>query len=139
MAEDKRTVLPTKFATPAEDEANLPRYEEHMYTGGEVDSQPGRMHKLVDPNAHISEKVYLFPDSFNALRIELNDHFPHLFQVVGWPMVNDGIRFIELMDGALDTKTTFDSAKVDAISKKYLDLLRALRGLSPLHTQGEKA
>lgn len=135
----KRTVLPLKFATEADDLANLPKHEVKNYTGGKEDSEPGRMTKLVAENAHISEKVYLFPDSFNALRIEMYEHWPNLFQAVGWAMANDAIKFIETMDDALDTKTTFDSAKVDAISKKYLDLLRAKRGLSPLHSVGEKA
>lgn len=136
---DKRTVLPLRFATEADDQANLPKYEAINYTGGQVDSQAGRKTELVKESAHISEKVYLFPESFNALRIELDTHWPNLFQLVGHPMASDAVRFLELMDDALDTRTTFDSHKVDAISKKYLDLLRARRGLSDLFTPGEKA
>jgi hypothetical protein len=90
------------------------------------------MHKPAPENAHISEKVYLFPESFNALRIEMDSNWPQLWKAAGWYMAFDSITFIEQMDAALDTKTTFDSAKVDAICRKYLNLLRNKRGLSDL-------
>lgn len=134
-----KKTLPTKFPTAFEHEANLPKHEMHNYTGGKVDSEPGRMTKEAPKNAHISEKVYLFPESYNALRVELHDNWPHLWKAVGWYMAFDAITFVEQMDAALDTKTTFDSFKVDAICKKYLDLLREKRGLSPLHSAGDKA
>lgn len=129
----KRTVLPIKFATQADDMANLPRKEAVDYSSAlPVDSEPGKMHKEARKNANVDEKVYLFPDSFNALRTELDTYWPTLFARVGYVMAFDAIAFIEMMDGALDTKTTFDSAKVDAISKKYLNLLRNKRGVSSL-------
>ena len=54
-------------------------------------------------------------------------------------MAHDGPVFLELMDAALDTKTTFDTATVGGICAKYIDLLRNKRGLSSIHTTGEKA
>ena len=131
---DKRgQVLPTRFATPQDDEANLPRTEVHDYSALlPVDSTPGRMNKPAPEGAHFSEKVYLFPESYNALRTELYSNWPALFQVVGHHMVFDAPHFLELMDQALDTKTTFDSDKVEAICHKYLNLLRNKRGLSSL-------
>lgn len=126
-------VLPTKFATPQEDLANLPHQEAHDYSSAlPVDSQPGRMNKPARQGANFDEKIYLFPESFNALRVELYENWPKLFQAVGHAMVFDAIRFIEEMDSALDCKTTFDSDKVDAICSKYLNLLRNKRGISSL-------
>lgn len=121
---------PIRFATPMDDAANLPKTEAINYSSNlPLDNEPGRMHKPVSENAHISEKVYMFPESFNALRRELYENWPNLWLAVGYFMAMDASRFIELMDAALDTKTTFDTAKVDAISKKYLNLLRAKRGV----------
>lgn len=139
MSNEQKKTLPTKFATAADDAMNLPKTEVHNYNNGPVDSEPGRMHAPAKPNANFDEKVYMFPESYNALRVELHDNWPTLFKVVGWYMAFDAVRFIEEMDNALDTKTGFDSAKVDAICKKYLDLLRAKRGLSALHSPSEKA
>ena len=128
----KRT-LPIKFPTAFEHEANLPKQESHDYSSHlPKDSEPGKMHKPAPANAHISEKTYWFPDSFNALRVELHDNWPNLWSKVGFFMAFDAITFIEQMDAALDTKTTFDSEKVDAICKKYLNLLRNKRGLSSI-------
>jgi hypothetical protein len=125
--------MPIKFATEADDMANLPRQEAKDYSSAlPLDNEPGRMHKEARKDAHVSDKVYLFPESYNALRIELDSNWPTLFKSVGYVMAFDAIRFIEIMDAALDTKTTFDSAKVDAICKKYLNLLRNKRGLSSI-------
>ena len=130
---DKRTVLPTRFATEADDSANLPRHEAKDYSSAlPVDSTPGRMNKEARSGANFDEKIYLFPESYNALRVELNDNWSELWNKVGWCMAFDAIHFVELMDAALDAKTTFDSDKVEAICHKYLNLLRAKRGLSGL-------
>lgn len=131
--------LPTRMPTEFDHERAQPKYEAHIYNSAPLDSQDGRMHKDARAGANFDEKIYMMPESYNALRIELHDNWPNLWQLVGGPMAFDAVRFIEMMDDALDTKTTFDSAKVDGICKKYLDLLRALRGLAPLHTASEKA
>lgn len=138
MSEKKRydswkPTLPTKFATEQDDAANLPKHEAKDYSSHlPVDSEVGRMNKPAHANANVDQKVYLFPDSYNALRTELDSNWPELFKAVGWPMAFDAVMFIEMMDSALDTKTTFDSDKVSAICHKYLNLLRNKRGLSSL-------
>src|SRR6478752_2174354 len=90
-----------------------------------------------DPKAHISKKVYMFPEAYNALRKELEDNFPHLYQYVGNDMAFNAQRFIHKMDEALDTVTQFDSGNVDGICKRFLDELRKKRGLKPLHNASE--
>lgn len=88
-------------------------------------------------NEHISTKVYLMPESFNALRRELDEHYPNVFRWVGYNMVFNAQRFIHQMDSLLDTVTQFDSDNVDGICKRYLDELRVKRGVGRLHTEAE--
>lgn len=85
------------------------------------------------PEDHISKKVYMMPESFNALRRELEAQYPTLWQYVQGDMAWNAQRFIHKMDEALGTVTQFDSANVDGICKRFLDKLRSKRGLSPLH------
>lgn len=126
--------MPVKFATDADDLANLPKKEAVDYSSAlPLDNEPGKMHKPARDGANFDEKVYMMPESFNALRRELDSYWPSLFARVGYAMAFDAISFIEMMDGALDTKTTFDSAKVDGICNKYLNLLRNKRGISSIH------
>lgn len=40
----------------------------------------GFKHKPVDQGAHISQKVYMFPESFNALRVELQSNWREWFE-----------------------------------------------------------
>jgi len=131
VSSDKRTVLPTKLPTALDHELNQPKQEARIYSPGADD--PAEHHAKATEGAHISEKVYLFPEAFNALRKELHENWPQLWSLVGYPMAFDAPTFIELMDAALDTKTTFDTHKVQATCEKYLDLLRMKRGLKPLH------
>lgn len=83
------------------------------------------------------DKVYLMPESYNALRRELHDNWPKLWEVSQWCMAFDGPSFVRIMDNALDMVTQFDTANVDGICKKFLDGLRAKRGLSALHSPSE--
>lgn len=125
-------VLPTKLPTEFEHASNLPKMEAHNYSSHlPVDTAPQTVHKPATGN-DLQDKIYMFPESYNALRRELNDHYPHLFKRVGHAMAFDAVRFIELMDAALDVKTTWDSAKVGAICHRYWNELRAKRGLSKI-------
>ncbi len=90
-----------------------------------------------DPNAHISKKVYMFPESYNALRRELEENFPNLWVATQWAMAFNAQLFIQQMDEALDTVTQFDSGNVGGICKKFLDELRKKRGLLPIHNPHE--
>jgi hypothetical protein len=130
----KTTKLPIRFATPQEDAANLPNTEVHDYSSAlPEDNEPGRMNKPAPAGAHISDKVYLFPESYNALRREMHDNWPIVFKQVGWYMVFDAVTFIEQMDFICDTKTTFDTQKVSSICHKYLNILRKKRGVGPVN------
>ncbi len=84
---------------------------------------------------HISNKVYMFPESYNQLRKELHDNWPELWNQVGYDMAFNGPSFVEKMDGALGTITQFDSDNVAGMCARYLDELRVKRGLSRLHSQ----
>ncbi len=92
---------------------------------------------LDDKQTHVSQKVYYMPDSYNALREELDKHWPTLFAGVGWFMAFDGPKFVEIMNATLDTLTQFDTDNVDGICKRYLDELRVKRGLTRLHNASE--
>lgn len=136
MSEDNKPrnkVLPTKLPTAFEHEANLPKAEVHDYSALlPEDNKPGSINKPAAPGAHISDKVYWFPESYNALRKELYENWPAVWETVGWSMAFESTTFVELMDYILLTKTTFDTNKVSAICHKYLNLLRAKRGLAPI-------
>lgn len=133
MTQEKRTVLPTKFATEWDDNRQLPKHEARNYSEHlPVDAQPGRMHAPATANAPLEDKVYYFPESYNALRKELSESWPTLWQVVGHAMAFDAPKFIEMMDAALEMKTTFDSAKVGAICHRYWNALRMKKGFKSI-------
>lgn len=100
----------------------------------------GQKDKPAADNAHFSEKLYFFPESFNALRRELEDNYPHFFTSVNpemgmspaYAMVFDAPKFVGMCNGALDMDLPFDSQNVDGICKKFLNGFRAMRGVSPL-------
>lgn len=76
------------------------------------------------------DAYYFFPESYNALRKELAEHWPELWATVGWRMANRAEEFVEQMNAALDVAVVFDTEKVDFISSTYLKLLRKKRGVS---------
>ena len=77
---------------------------------------------------NFDEKIYMFPESFNALRSELVTNWPNLWALVGWPMAFSAGLFIERMNEALDLTVQLDSGKVDAICTEYLQALWKKRG-----------
>ena len=89
---------------------------------------------------NFDQKIYLFPESFNALRRELEENWPALFHTVNpetgmslaVAMVFDASQFIGTLNGALDLAEQYDTGNVDGICKKFLNELRAKRGLSRL-------
>ncbi len=124
-------VLPTKLPTALEHEANLPKQEVTDYSSA-LPVDTGRSEHKPATGNDLADKIYMFPESYNALREELVTNWPNLWDMVGHAMAFDAITFIELMDASLDQKTTWDSAKVGAICHKYWNELRAKRGLSRL-------
>lgn len=79
---------------------------------------------------NFDQKIYMFPESYNELRKELYEHWPNLWQVVGWPMAFAANIFVENMNEALDLRVMLDSDKVDAICTEYLQELWKKRGVS---------
>jgi hypothetical protein len=77
-----------------------------------------------------SDKIYMFPESYNALRRELVEHWPELWALVGWRMANRAEEFVEYMNVACDIHVIFDTEKVDFISKTYLGRLQEMRANS---------
>lgn len=105
-------------------------------TGKSVDDPTNSLVRAKSSD-HISKKVYMMPESFNALRRELQDNYPNLWLYVQGDMAWNSQRFIHKMDEALGTVTQFDSANVDGICKRFLDRLRQKRGAGPLHKPSE--
>jgi hypothetical protein len=108
----------------------LDKQQQHDYAGEEAAKKK-----------NFDQKIYMFPESFNALRRELYEHWPMLFMQVNpetgtslaHDMANDAAQFVGTMNGALGLNMQFDSDNVDTICKVFLDELRVLRGLSRLH------
>lgn len=100
------------------------------------DDAGAHAHGLVADSAHITEKIYLFPESYNALRRELHDNWPSLWMLVGWAMAHQAETFVEIMNDALDLKLQLDGNKVGATCHIYLNALRAKRGLSAIPGTG---
>jgi hypothetical protein len=111
-------------------DVSLPSHQRHDYSSDSISKKK-----------EFSDKVYLFPESFNALRRELNDQWPALFNTVNpisgrslaWCMVFDAPEFIAGLNGALDMMVQYDTEDVDGICKQFLDALRQKRGVSKLH------
>jgi hypothetical protein len=79
---------------------------------------------------NFDEKIFMFPESYNALRRELSTFWPTLWQQVQWKMANRAEEFVEDMNAACDVAVVFDTSAVDFISKTYLARLRTMRGVS---------
>lgn len=97
-----------------------------------TDAEKGLHHHDMEHQAsskNFDQKIYLFPESFNALRSELCQNWPELWKLVGWPMAFAANIFIEQMNDALDLNVVLDSSKVDAICTEYLQALLKLRGV----------
>ena len=89
---------------------------------------------------NFDQKKYLFPESFNALRRELEANWPILFNEINpdtgtalcYDMVFNAPQFIGTLNGALDLTVQFDTGNIDNICKTFLNALRVKRGLSRL-------
>lgn len=79
---------------------------------------------------NFDQKIYMFPESYNALRKELVQYWPNLWAVVSWRMAHRAEEFVEEMNKALDLAVVFDTEAVDFISQTFLTALRKKRGLS---------
>lgn len=94
---------------------------------------------------NFDEKMYLLPASFNALRRELNDHWPTFFNSVdprtggslGYCMAFDAPQFIGIMNEGFDLAVQMDSENIDGICKTFLNAARMKRGLRPFTDDNE--
>lgn len=94
---------------------------------------------MTNKHKHFSEKLFIFPESFHALRIELQTNYPNLWNTpIQYLMWADQAMFIEEMTKALDlVLVDFDSANLEGVCKRFLDELRERRGVSRLHNPSE--
>lgn len=86
----------------------------------------------LESKKNFDQKIYMFPESFNALRRELFENWPTLWALVGWRMAHRAEEFCDFMNGALDLNLVVNSQTVDYICKQYLNALRKKRGLGAL-------
>lgn len=92
------------------------------------------------PNDSFDKKVYFFPESFNALRRELQENWREFFEEVNpltgtspaYCMVFDAPQFIGYCNGFTGLTVQFDSESVDAICQTFLNKFRNMRGVSSL-------
>lgn len=110
--------------------------------GPDASALPAHQRDAAAPaNAHISEKFYFFPESFNALRRELEENWQNFFHLVNpeigmspaYAMVFDAPKFVGMCNGATDSVVQFDSQNIDGICKEFLNKFRAMRGVSAIH------
>lgn len=87
-------------------------------------------HQLDGRPKNFDQKVYMFPESFNALRRELSENWPTLWKGCQWFMANDALSFMEIMNETTGLHIQFDTEKVGWICDQYLVALRRLRGLN---------
>lgn len=94
---------------------------------------------MTNKHREFSEKLFVFPESYHALRIELSTNWPNLWNSpLQYLMWADAPGFCEKMCEALGIIIQeFDSANIDGICKRFLDELRMKRGLSALHSSSE--
>lgn len=112
--------------TPGGDK-NLDNSQQHNYTG---DTDAAKK--------NFDQKVYMFPASFNALRVELENYWPTLWNTVepetgttlGWDMAFDAPTFVRKMNTALQLDVQMDSDNVSEICDIFWQALRNLRGPS---------
>lgn len=83
-------------------------------------------------NSNFDQKIYMFPESYNALRKELIHEWPVYWVAVQWHMAFDAAGFVSMMNVICDRNIQFDTQKVDATCKEFLNSLRKKRGVSPL-------
>lgn len=95
----------------------------------------GTEHDLSVPESRKSfdQKIYLMPESFNALRRELMEEWPELWALVSYRMAYRAEEFVELMNEGLQMNQRFDTHNVNNICKAYLNKLRNNRGLSSIN------
>lgn len=99
-------------------------------TGSDSD-RDSQKHDIEGSNKkNFDQKLYFFPESYNALRKEIHDNWPTLWALVSWRMAYNAQEFVEYMNEATELNLVFDTEKVAWICDQYLTALRRMRGLS---------
>lgn len=76
---------------------------------------------------NFDQKIYMFPPAFNALREELHNHWPHLWEVTSWYMANRPEEFCGIMNAATELRVIFDSGAVNWMCDQWLRKLQKMR------------
>ena len=101
------------------------------YKSGDDTHRDAVVHDTKDSHKkNFDQKIYMFPESYNALRTELMAHWPSLWALVSWRMAYRAEEFVEQMNDALGMAIIFDTEKVAWICEEYYKKLRSLRRLS---------
>lgn len=80
-------------------------------------------------------RIFLFPDSYNHLRIELHTHWPAIWKDVQWSMAFDAEIFVEKMQLHTDRAykitavTSKKELEIEHICNCFLNYLRKKRGV----------
>ncbi len=108
--------------------------------GGDKQLGDGFYNKESKPNDHVSQKVYYFPPSYNALRKELETWWKDFFEGINplsgtspaYCMVFDAPQFIGYMNGFTGLSLQLDGDNVEWTCKQYLNALRKMRNISEI-------
>jgi hypothetical protein len=93
-----------------------------------------------EKQAEFSQKIYMFPESFNALRAELEGNWRPWFHNFNYDMgmspayamVFDAPKFVGMCNGETDEVVQFDSDNVEGMCKTFLNAFRKKRGVKPI-------
>lgn len=115
--------------TPGSDR-KLDAIHQHNYAGDEAAKKK-----------NFDQKIYMLPESFNALRRELHENWRTLFYAVnpetgtslGHDMAFNAPQFIGILNGVLNLQVQLDSDNVEEICNTFLNALRKKRGVSAIN------
>lgn len=91
-----------------------------------------------DKHKPFSDKIFMFPPEYNALRRELDIYWPQLWAITQWSMAYKAEDFVSVMNEALDMAIVFDTEKVAFICRSFLEELQRRRDSTAAHDRIEK-
>lgn len=101
---------------------------------GAAGPEDAQLHDTEDSDKkNFDQKIYWFPESYNALRRELAENWPEIWQQIGWYMAHNPQEFVSGMNWLLGMSVQFDTTKVGSICLAFLNKLRGLRGVSSIN------
>jgi hypothetical protein len=93
--------------------------------------------KKESETSSFGDKIYQVPESFHALRREMQVNYPETWRTIGGALFWAPETFFGYICEALDIFIQFDTRNVDGMCKKALDAFREKRGLTALHQPHE--